>query len=222
MLIESTRIRELLNTTVTEAAISHPDYGYSEEELDALRAPRSYGFSINPIPALVILLLGIMMSSHTQQEMISAMVHQQWGNLLAAASCARGLTYVILYLKPPKSILPSRPPTELLTAFGLIAGGTIFMASVSELLTQHSPDRLRSSFSSSSSFLTESLLTGAGHRAGNDRLRTGRDVHIHGDDGLRRPAHDLGRAPPGPEGLGRPQGVSGVAQGVEPETESLG
>ncbi|RYP73435.1 hypothetical protein DL771_003607 [Monosporascus sp. 5C6A] len=129
MLIESARIRELLNTTVTEAVLAHPDHTYSDEERETLRVPKEYEFSCNPIPALVILLLGIMMSSHTQQEMISAMVHKQWGNLLAGASFARGLTYTITYLKPPKSVLPSRPPTELLTAFSLIAGGIIFMAS---------------------------------------------------------------------------------------------
>ncbi|KAI0503328.1 hypothetical protein F5B22DRAFT_662122 [Xylaria bambusicola] len=129
MLIESTRIRDLLNTTTTEALISHPSHAYSDEERAALDPPRQYEFSINPIPALVILLLGIMMSSHTQQSMISSMVHKQWGNLLTGASFARGFTYVLLYLKPPRSVLPSRPPTELLTAFGLISGGTIFMAS---------------------------------------------------------------------------------------------
>ncbi|KAI0418156.1 hypothetical protein F5X98DRAFT_121314 [Xylaria grammica] len=129
MLIESTRIRDLLNTTTTEATLSHPSHAYSDEERAALDPPRQYEFSINPIPALVILLLGIMMSSHTQQTMISSMVHKQWGNLLTGASFARGFTYVLLYLKPPRSVLPSRPPTELLTAFGLISGGTIFMAS---------------------------------------------------------------------------------------------
>ena len=137
MLVESTRVRELLNTTVTEAALSHPEHyrqhtygGEAEEERDALSPPREYEFSINPVPALVIMLLGIMMGAHTQHEMVSAMVHKQWGDLLAGASFARGLTYIILYLKPPRSVLPARPPTELLTAFGLIAGGTIFMASV--------------------------------------------------------------------------------------------
>ncbi|KAI1424243.1 hypothetical protein F5Y12DRAFT_797212 [Xylaria sp. FL1777] len=129
MLIESTRIRDLLNTTTTEASLSHPSHVYSDEERAALEPPQQYEFSINPIPALVILLLGIMMSSHTQQTMISSMVHKQWGNLLTGASFARGFTYVLLYLKPPRSVLPSRPPTELLTAFGLISGGTIFMAS---------------------------------------------------------------------------------------------
>ncbi|GAP85217.1 putative integral membrane protein [Rosellinia necatrix] len=129
MLIESTCIRDLLNTTTTEAMLPHPGHAYSDEEQAALEPPRQYEFSINPIPALVILLLGIMMSSHTQQTMISSMVHKQWGNLLTGASFARGFTYVLLYLKPPRSVLPSRPPTELLTAFGLISGGTIFMAS---------------------------------------------------------------------------------------------
>ncbi|KAI1340674.1 hypothetical protein F5Y15DRAFT_414988 [Xylariaceae sp. FL0016] len=129
MLVESTSVRELLNTTVTEAALAHPHHAYSEEERDSLEPPATYEFSINPIPALVILLLGIMMSSHTQESMISSMVHKQWGNLLTGASFARGFTYVLLYLKPPRSILPSRPPTELLTAFGLISGGTVFMAS---------------------------------------------------------------------------------------------
>jgi hypothetical protein len=134
MLIESTKIRELLNTTVTEATLEHPSHAYSDEEREALQPPRQYEFSINPIPALVILLLGIMMSSHTQQSMTSSMVHKQWGNLLTGASFARGFTYVLLYLKPPRSVLPSRPPTELLTAFGLISGGIIFCASSSDTI----------------------------------------------------------------------------------------
>lgn len=129
MLIESTRVRDLLNITVTESAQAHPEHFYHDSERDELRQPETYEFSINPIPALVILLLGTMMSSHTQASMISSMVHKQWGNLLTGASFARGFSYLLVYLKPPKSILPSRPPTELLTAFGLIAGGLIFMAS---------------------------------------------------------------------------------------------
>ncbi|KAI1412689.1 hypothetical protein F5Y13DRAFT_162494 [Hypoxylon sp. FL1857] len=135
MLIESTRIRELLNTTVYEAALTHPSHAYNDEERETLEPPKQYEFSVNPIPALVILLLGIMMSSHTQQTMVSSMVHKQWGNLLTGASFARGFTYVLVYLKPPRSILPSRPPTELLTAFGLIAGGTIFMASANDVVS---------------------------------------------------------------------------------------
>jgi hypothetical protein len=129
MLIESACIRELLNVTVTEAAHSNYDATYDEEAREALNPPRHYQFPINPIPALVILLTGIMMSSHTQESMISSMIHKQWGNLLTGASFARGLTYVLIYLKPPQSVLPSRPPTELLASFGLIAGGVIFMAS---------------------------------------------------------------------------------------------
>ncbi|KAH7322977.1 hypothetical protein B0I35DRAFT_450156 [Stachybotrys elegans] len=130
MLIESTWIRDLLNVPVTMVVNDsnpHPDV-----EREMLQPPEVYQISINPIPALVIMLLGTMMSSHHQETMISSMIHQQWGNLLLGASVARGLTYMILYIKPPKSVLPSRPPTELLAAFGLIAGGIIFMASSSD------------------------------------------------------------------------------------------
>lgn len=134
MLIESIRIRDLLNTTVTESASTYPGHAHSDRDRENLEEPESYRFSMNPIPALVILLTGMMMSSHTQASMISSMIHKQWGNLLAGASFARGFTYVLIYLKPPRSVMPSRPPTELLAAFGLISGGIIFMASVSSSL----------------------------------------------------------------------------------------
>ncbi|KXX78262.1 Protein YTP1 [Madurella mycetomatis] len=137
MLVESTRIRDLLNYTVTDAARSGPEHNAyrDEESREELREPETYSFSMNPIPALVILLLGIMMSSHTQESMVSSMVHKQWGNLLTGASFARGFTYVLTWLRPPRSVYPSRPPTELLTAFGLISGGIIFMASSSDTIS---------------------------------------------------------------------------------------
>jgi hypothetical protein len=128
MLIESTCTRDFLNMTVQDIKPMNP---HAVEEADETKAPDTYELSLNPIPALVIMLLGLMMSSHTQHTMMSSMVHKQWGHLLLGASIARGLTYFLIFLKPPKSILPSRPPTELLAAFGLISGGIIFMASVS-------------------------------------------------------------------------------------------
>ena len=88
------------------------------------------GISINPLPALVIFFMGGSMASHEQDSMVSTMVHKQWGNLLGAASVARLLTYMIMYLKPPTSTSPSHPPTELLMSFCLISGGILFMASV--------------------------------------------------------------------------------------------
>lgn len=131
MLVESTRVRNLLNMTVQLPGT--PPHAYSDEEAEAEQSapPDTYDFSLNPIPALIIMLLGIMMSSHTQHSMISSMVHKQWGDLLFGASLARGFTYMLMFLRPPKSSFPSRPPTELLASFGLMSGGIIFMASVS-------------------------------------------------------------------------------------------
>ncbi|CEI40129.1 hypothetical protein FVEN_g12418 [Fusarium venenatum] len=126
MLIESTCIRNLLNMTVQDIKLINR---HAVEDANETEGPDTYELSLNPTPALVIMLLGLMMSSHIQHTMMSSMVHKQWGNLLLGASLARGLTYFLMFLKPPKSILPSRPPTELLAAFGLISGGIIFMAS---------------------------------------------------------------------------------------------
>lgn len=124
MLIESSSVRSLLNTTITPT-----------EDEDQAREPDSYRTSTNPVPALVILLLGSLMSSHEQDSVVSTMVHRQWGQLLAGASFARGLTYVVMWLKPPTSRYPGRPPTEVLVAFGLVSGGVLFMASVSSLFS---------------------------------------------------------------------------------------
>jgi hypothetical protein len=59
------------------------------------------------------------------------MVHKQWGNMLVGFALARGMTYVLIFLKPPTSYLPARPPTEIVASFCLISGGLIFMMSVS-------------------------------------------------------------------------------------------
>jgi hypothetical protein len=124
MLFESTCIRDWLNNTV----LQRPAHGSSDE---GWQMPKSQGVSLNPMPPLIILLLGMMMGSHHQDSMTSTMVHKQWGNMLVGFALARGVTYVLLYLKPPTSYLPARPPTEIIASFCLISGGLIFMLSVS-------------------------------------------------------------------------------------------
>ena len=134
MLIESKRIRDLLNATITQGyAIRNTNiYIMERGNTSSWQPPKSYEFSMNPLPALIVLLLGFMMSSHHQASMVSTMIHAQWGALLIGAALARAVTYVIFYLSPPASFLPSRPPSELITAFCLMAGGFMFMASVSQ------------------------------------------------------------------------------------------
>lgn len=125
MLFESKRVKDLLNCTVlrpaSQATTRTPDAAWN--------LPDTQSVPLNPMPALVILLLGSMMGSHHQTSMISTMVHKQWGNLLVGFSVARAVTYFLLYLKPPTSYLPARPPTEIIAAFCLISGGLVFMLS---------------------------------------------------------------------------------------------
>lgn len=120
MLIESRRIRQLLDTYI----LSH-DRSSSDEFVE----PKSYRVSLNPVPGLTIMLLGIMMSSHHQASMLSTMVHKQWGTLFVGFAMARAVTYILLFLSPPTSYLPSRPPSEIICGFCLTAGGITFMLS---------------------------------------------------------------------------------------------
>jgi hypothetical protein len=130
MLIESSRVRELLNTGLTSAQSAN-GFGMASS---AWQAPRTYGFGLNPLPGIVIMLLGLMMSSHHQESMVSTMLHTQWGTLFVAAALARAVTYILVYLSPPTSYLPSRPPSELVVAFCLISGGLLFMGSARDVV----------------------------------------------------------------------------------------
>ena len=126
MLVESRRVRNLLHTGILMTSLGP----MVQEPRDAWRSPSTYSISLNPFPGLVLLLLGFMMSSHHQQSGVSTMLHAQWGTLLVCCSLARAVTYLLAYLSPPTSFLPSRPPSEIISAFCLISGGLIFMASV--------------------------------------------------------------------------------------------
>ena len=128
MLVESRRVRNILTT---KSEFEARDSNFTTDKAD--KVPDRNCFSVNPIPALIIILLGKMMSSHHQESMVSTMIHAQWGNMLIGAGIARFCSYVLLYLSPPRSTSPGRLPTELLASFGLMAGGLIFMASVSTI-----------------------------------------------------------------------------------------
>jgi hypothetical protein len=95
---------------------------------------KSAKLSLNPMPALTILFLGMMMSGHHQSSMVSTMLHAQWGMLFTGFAMARSVTYIMLYLKPPTSHYPSRPPSELVAAFCLTAGGILFMNSARDVV----------------------------------------------------------------------------------------
>ncbi|KAL4917395.1 hypothetical protein BDW62DRAFT_218208, partial [Aspergillus aurantiobrunneus] len=127
MLFESRRIRDALNNTL----IRSPTY---ESEDENWQPPKSQRVPLNPMPALIILILGMMMGSHHQDSMTSTMVHKQWGNMLVGFAIARGMTYILLFLRPPISYLPGRPPTEIVAAFCLISGGLLFMLSARDVI----------------------------------------------------------------------------------------
>ncbi|KAL1849801.1 hypothetical protein Plec18170_007322 [Paecilomyces lecythidis] len=127
MLFESRRLRDAVNNTLRRLS------PYESDNED-WQPPKSQGVPLNPMPALIILLLGMIMGSHHQDSMTSTMVHKQWGNMFVGFAIARGTTYVLLFLCPPTSYLPARPPTEIVAAFCLMSGGLIFMLSARDVI----------------------------------------------------------------------------------------
>ena len=125
--IESKRIRRWLAAGATTAL---PAAHRSQE---AVAEPPSYVASFNPFPALCIGITGAAMSAHFQTYLFQVQIHALWGNLLTGFAVMRCLTYFFLWLGPPRSILPSRPPTEALASFLLACGGLEFMFSTEEL-----------------------------------------------------------------------------------------
>ncbi|PWN41330.1 hypothetical protein IE81DRAFT_278685, partial [Ceraceosorus guamensis] len=147
VILETRWIRDLLARSAAQAhpsarRVRGPQDGCEEFTADgedrivaAQSQPPSYSGSFNPFPALVIGVTGLAMAAHAQNIEYERVIHVLWGNLLAGFSVMRCLTYFFLWLRPPVSVLPSRPPTEALGSFSLACGGLVFMLS-SEQVSQ--------------------------------------------------------------------------------------
>lgn len=89
------------------------------------------------------------MAAHHQTYQFQVDIHALWGNLLGAFAGFRFLTYFFLFLRPPSSILPSRPPTEALASLALTCGGVVFILSVEQVtfaaMRHHADDVMVSS-----------------------------------------------------------------------------
>jgi len=124
--IESKIARKWLASSIFSSS------GHQEIE-ESITEPRSYIGNFNPFPALVIGVTGVAMSAHAQTYLFQVQIHALWGNLLLGFAVLRCLTYFFLWLGPPRSLLPSRPPTEALGSFFLACGGLVFMFSTEEV-----------------------------------------------------------------------------------------
>ncbi|KAK4704761.1 hypothetical protein P7C70_g1445, partial [Phenoliferia sp. Uapishka_3] len=124
MLMESRKIRSWLAQTAIAA---------SDRHVEDIVEPASASFSFNPFPAFIIGVTGVAMSTHHQVYQFQIDIHALWGILLGAFAAFRLMTYFFLFLRPPASILPSRPPTEALASFCLTAGGLVFILSTEQV-----------------------------------------------------------------------------------------
>ncbi|KII95321.1 hypothetical protein PLICRDRAFT_210261 [Plicaturopsis crispa FD-325 SS-3] len=129
MALESKTVRRWLASSVSISSSAKD----SSLTGDALQDPPSYISSFNPFPALVIGVTGAAMSAHAQTYLFQVQIHALWGWLLLGFSVLRCLTYFFLWLGPPRSVFPSRPPTEALGSFFLACGGLMFIFSTEEL-----------------------------------------------------------------------------------------
>ncbi|KAK6363071.1 hypothetical protein TWF730_000517 [Orbilia blumenaviensis] len=134
ILTESEWVRELLNNVYSEdAQIAINQYEMAIPQTMFQEKPK-FRQSMNVFPSLVVFMLGILMGSHHQEKLLGTMLHKQWGLLLSGAAVLRLGSFLLVFLKPPTSYLPSRPFTEPLAAFALMAGGLVFCLSNSETI----------------------------------------------------------------------------------------
>ncbi|KAI0053061.1 hypothetical protein FA95DRAFT_1552948 [Auriscalpium vulgare] len=125
--LESRRIRRWL------AAISTSSLKDANASSEIVAEPASYAGSFNPFPAVVIGVTGAAMSAHHQDYVFQVQIHALWGYFLVGFAVLRCLTYFFVWLGPPRSILPSRPPSEALASFFLACGGLSFILSDEEI-----------------------------------------------------------------------------------------
>lgn len=92
------------------------------------------GFSPNPFPIFTIFWTGLLMSKHAQASSLSTEIHVQWGSLLTYGTFFRLLTFILMSYPAFRSDKPTKPLTELITSFCLLAGGLIFMESTDQVV----------------------------------------------------------------------------------------
>ena len=133
MALESSKVRSILGYAVVHTHPAATPVRANQDEVEAQAQPPSYAQSFNPFPSLVIGVTGVAMAAHHQDYVYEVQIHILWGEMLAAFALFRWLTYFFLWLRPPVSTLPSRPPTEALASFALCCGGLLFMLSNEEV-----------------------------------------------------------------------------------------
>lgn len=123
---------------ISEIKLNLWKFNHAMQHSDELSAEDVYagtpGYSPNPFPTFTIFWTGILMSQHAQASETSTTIHVQWGYLLSYGSFFRLLTFVLLFLVPNKNFEPSKPFTELISAFCLLCGGLIFMESTDQVI----------------------------------------------------------------------------------------
>ncbi|KAG8922791.1 hypothetical protein FRC02_011609 [Tulasnella sp. 418] len=116
-----------------EVRSSDDDKEDSKSSQNVEKDARPYRGSFNPFAALAIGITGIAMAAHHQTYLFQVQIHTLWGNLLALYAVFRCFTYIFVWMAPPKTIRPSRPPTEAVASFFLTAGGLTFMSSTEQI-----------------------------------------------------------------------------------------
>lgn len=124
LIMESKTMRRLVNRLISTSRNDAQD----DENSGLLNG----SISINPIPAFIVFWTGVLMSQHEQALPLSTLIHMQWGYLFCIGAIFRMGTYILMFLKPPQSTVPSRPITEVIVSFCLLCGGLVFMQSNGE------------------------------------------------------------------------------------------
>jgi len=116
-----------------ERAVAHDAHGIAHSSRGWRHWNRNERSSSDVSISRLALLSSLLDHFHYSHSTWLVEIHALWGYLLALFALFRFLTYFFLYLRPPASILPSRPPTEALASLFLTCGGVVFVFSTEQI-----------------------------------------------------------------------------------------
>lgn len=128
MLVENQTIKTIIERAIPELPYRVPANSFKETYSKSDKGSQEgYSINVNPVPVMTMLMIGI--SIGNQEAILSSRVHSFYSLSISAVAICRIITYLTLFVNPPKGSLPTRPISEFLASFLIVTCSILFVAS---------------------------------------------------------------------------------------------